>query len=108
VQILQVLQAPADSDVRRQRTAGRNNLKDLIENVDKDTSKKVNDFLKKLNIATAASDAAGLAGSARTRNSNRYMLLKKKFAKKTSWADVNAAALGSSSLGQSIELTRDE
>jgi hypothetical protein len=86
----------------------KNNLKDLIETVDKDTSKKVNDFLKKLNIASAASDAAGMAGSTRARNSNRYMVLKKKFAKRVSWADVNATTGGGSTSAGTTELTKDE
>lgn len=70
----------------------KNNLKDLIENVNKDSSKKINDFLKKLNIASAAADAQGLGSGTKSRNLNRFTTLKKKYAKRASWADVNVIA----------------
>jgi hypothetical protein len=100
----------------------KNNLNDLMDIVDRDTTKKMGDFIRKLNIVSSAttSDKGNHADSEQpqscgresngnvngvttnkhtNRNSNRFTTLKKKFAKRQSQQFNNVSISDTEILG---------
>jgi hypothetical protein len=63
----------------------KNNIQDLMDCADKDTSKRVTDFIRKLNIGSENASAS----TNRNRASSKYAAFKKRYAKKPTVADVS-------------------